>query len=111
MKLFAIGHDATFDGDNAFTCPDPTVEYRDGMTLADIRAAWVQTAGDDEFAKETVQEMRGAWIVDEKGLRACRAVWESDPGNDSSVYSANRSAKHVAEAICVKKVGDDVEEG
>lgn len=109
MKLFAIAHDTTFDGDSGFYCPDPVVEYHEGMVLEDIRVAFVLAAGNDDFARETAQEMKGAWIVSEQGLRACRAVWEADPGNDSATYACNRAAKHVAEAICVKRVGDDAE--
>jgi len=110
-KLFVIPYGADkFEGDSGFYCPEPYFNYKVGMTLEDVRQAWVKhTAngcGKEELAEIEVQskDIKGAWVVDQKGINASGAVWNSDPGNDGAVYRCNKTAKHVVDEICVKEI-------
>ena len=114
-KLYAIVHDGTFDGDSLYYCPNCQVPYTKGMTIDNIRQAYLKqieeaekgnpfTYSHDEWVNET-NKIRGAWILDSRGLAACEAVWDSEPGNDSATYNCNTSAKHVADSMCIRIIG------
>ena len=119
-KLFVIPHDGSFRGDNIFQCPPcHDIPYRDGMTIKHVRAA-IRSQGSkqgvgfcaenpddpDSLLYQEIKECVGAWVVDQRTLRACQAVWPPDGcGHDGAVYSCNRSAKHVADELCVKTIG------
>jgi hypothetical protein len=112
-KLYVVPHDGTFDGDSCFYCPVRTFPYKQGMTLDDIKKLYFKLVTKDEKKNpfyeekefwEEAQAIKGAWVLDEKGMRACNAIWDSDPGNDSAVYACNRAAKRVAAEICVKEI-------
>jgi hypothetical protein len=111
-KLFAFVHDGTFHGDSIFYFPTHPIPYEAGMSLSQIKdghlTAVAKVAIDlgcsPEAVRDDVQtareehlvEIKGAVIVDEKVAKAMKAIWESEPGNDSAVYSCNRACKRVA---------------
>ena len=112
-KLVAVVHDSTGDGDSAYYCPNSQVPYKKGMTLQDIRKTYFDKMMEKEInnpffceqsAREDADGISGAWILDERGERACSAVWNSNHGNDSETYACNRAAKAVAAEICIKEI-------
>ncbi len=110
-KLTAILHDGTFDGDSAFYCPDHTGndKYKKGTTLNQLsKKFWKIMVKELVSEEEDVQKdypVKGAWIVDEKGMKVISVIWESDPGNDSATYACNRAAKRVAQIVAIKCLG------
>ena len=110
-KLFVIPYGADkFEGDSAFYCPEPYFNYKEGMTLEDVRKEWVEMTAqgcgksEREGIELTSKDIVGAWVVDQKTINASGAVWNSDPGNDSAVYHCNSAAKEVVDEICVKEI-------
>lgn len=58
------------------------------------------------LANSMIAEIKGAWIVDKKGLSALFKLVDSmDPRGDSLTYACNRAAKSMADSICIKRVG------
>jgi hypothetical protein len=122
-KLFAIVHDGSFDGDNTFYCPDDRVEFKEGQNIRDIRQAYHEKrvkadVGDQTLTPEEVREVtdmvnedytsqiKGAWIVDEDGLKAIEGLYEHiTPGNDSACYALNRAAKSLAHSLALRYPG------
>lgn len=122
-KLYAVFHDGTFDGDNAFYAPNgPEVPSAD-VTIAQIkklhleqeRARMEKEAGNtEEDVQQSLKEIKtedhpkvkGVWIIDERTKKAAEAIWDViDPGNDSSTYACNRAAKAVVDAQAIKRIG------
>jgi len=115
-KLFVIPHDGSFDGDNVFQCPPCyDIPYTDNMTIKQVRAA-IRAKGIEDGTEDPddpnsllyseIKECVGAWVVDQRALKACQAVWPPDGcGHDGAVYSCNSSAKHVVDELCVKTIG------
>lgn len=120
-KLFAIFHDGTFDGDNAFFCPDNRIPYH-GETMKALRYKfhemmlkedWPELAkADDESRAVAEQQVRdewpieGAWIVDQKTINVAQAIWDAiEPGGDHTTYACNRAAKAVVSQLAIKRLG------
>jgi len=134
-KLWFCLHDGYLDGDSSYHCPpEYKLPYKEGMTLNDMIEA-VKKEGikvgeyhTEEQIRQCLKEckidkepdmesdggmfnyivhggVKGAWILDKKGLDACEEIWEDDPHNDSAVYACNRAAKRIANKLCVKHIG------
>ena len=112
MKI-AILHDGTFDGDSAFYAgteehaPSGVFVYN-GENLGDLKQKMFESIKDvDEGAKELVDTVVGAWILDEKGIRKMEKL---DAGLgyaecDSACYSNNRTRKIVASVLAEETLG------
>ena len=112
QQLFVIPYGTDgFEGDSGFYCPEPYFKYDKIVNLDDVRQAWInhtaKGCGKEERAEieEDAKDIKGAWVVDMKGIRAAGAIWETDPGCDSAVYRCNSASKHVAEEVCLMHVG------
>lgn len=124
-KLFALIHDGYFDGDSEFYFPDNAVPYSAGMTIGQLKEAYIvvlrerlkgfgyhqqEIDAEVQDVRECVFEnIKGAVVVDEKVIKALKAIWESDPGSDSGVYGCNRSAKRVAWCLKQSFIGKEME--
>ena len=124
-KLFAIVHDGTFDGDSGFWVDSDRIKYKEGQGIRDVRAAYhahrikldVESQKDlspevmrdacDEINETYTSQIKGAWIVDEDGLKVINAVLDAHgpPGGDHAAYRMNRSAKALANALAIKRLG------
>lgn len=106
-KLYAIVDDGNMDGDSAYYCPNSHVKYKKGMTLEDIKIAYRTskntcfTEDDGEDLDEEINNVKVAWIVDEKAFKALVKGWP-ECGGDSITYSTNHSMKVMAEAMAIK---------
>jgi len=115
-KLYAIVDDGGLNGDSAYYCPSSHVEYKKGMTLDDVRKAYrtkLETEEDGnpflapEEIDEQVNEIKVAWVVDEKIYTALVNGWP-DVGNDSATYCANHGMKLMAKELAVKTLGESL---
>lgn len=121
-KLFALLHDGTFDGDSTFYFPDNPIPYSGEKTLAPLKKAhrvvvkarllglgYTPEGADLEIEDDhDLKAVRGAVVVTEDVIKAMSAVWESNPGNDSAVYSCNRAAKRIAWSLKRSFIGKEM---
>lgn len=125
VKLFAFVHDGTCDGDNTFYFPSYPIPYEQGMTLDQLKEGHLKAHADQMrsfgqaekeieaelgvLKEEEISEIKGAVVVEEAAVKAMNAIWNSDPGNDSAVYSCNRAAKNVAWSMAKHVIGKGME--
>ncbi len=120
-KLFAIVDDGNMNGDSPYNV-GIQVKYEKGMSLEDIRNAYIAKRGKEEFwpderarpdfeeIKKVFEEELGnvaknikvAWIVDAKSLKIIENSFPDDIRNDSECYAANRSAKALTRQLATK---------
>ncbi len=117
-KLYAIVDDGEMMGDSEFYCPTSRIEYHEGMTITEIREAFlreeiVKLKTEDwenpvlEELEEEIREMAShikvAWVVTQQIIDALE---NSAPecGNDSAVYTVNRTMKGMASNLCSKTI-------
>ncbi len=96
--------DCFFSPDLQFVLP-----HNGETNLADLQANlekymdyWHGTELDkderDEMLEDYRENLKGAWIIDEKGKLALEALWDNFSGSDSALYSTQKMAK----AICAR---------
>jgi hypothetical protein len=115
-KLFVMPHDGTWDGESAFYYPDSALPYKHGMTLEDVRTAYVkQQLGDNkqnpfcdptDYVQQEAAEMKGAWILTQATMDILHEIVEAaDPGSDGAVYRCNTICKRVSQRLAVRVLG------
>ena len=121
-KLFAIIHDETFDGDSIFCCPSDRVEFTEGLTILNIKKAFIDKMileeGGEPLEKgelTTVEvrnisdqvletyDVKGAWIVDEDTLRILEQIW--DATKSGADHQTNHCAKKIVHMLAIKMLG------
>jgi hypothetical protein len=105
-KLYAVVSELSMNGDSFFYCPTSRVEYTNGMVLAEIKEAYIQQLmklnnEDREDAEYEAENLEIAWILNEH-MVSILEMSAPECGNDSQVYSVNRTMKEIANNLAIK---------
>lgn len=107
-KLWAIVSEKAMCGDSAFYCPTSRVPYKDGMTIVKIKEEYIQhlmaVDGDKrEDAEEMAEDLEVAWVLNERMISMLE-MSAPECGNDSAVYTVNRTMKGMAKILAIKEI-------
>lgn len=110
-NYFAIVHDGTLMGD---CIGDPcdfielTTFDATNCSLDKLKQKWlVQSRESDyEYGEEDIEELKGAWIVNEHTKNLVQKVAQrTNTGGDSSVYTLQGTLKVIIDELAVRKLG------